>query len=167
MGPSAAQGQVQQVVDADGNPAMRGTHSGHRSVLGSGITSSAVQAAQMQARLKAEHFANARKKRRVERPAEKPTLSEKLNTAEDAKLTPEERKRKRYERRLALNRESAAVSRVRRREYVKLLEEQLVSAEKERVRLADELKDMQQQHSKLRKHLQKLEGSVENSTNNN
>lgn len=146
---------------------MRGTHSGHRSVLGSGITSNAVQAAQMQARLKAENFANARKKRRVEKPAEKPGLGEKLNTAEDAKLTPEERKRKRYERRLALNRESAAVSRVRRREYVKLLEEQLVSAEKERVRLADELKDMQQQHNKLRRHLQKLEGSVENSTNNN
>lgn len=131
----------------------------HRSVLGSGIQSTAVQEAQMQARKKAEVFANARKRKRVEQPSQ---ITRAPQVApEDAKLTPEERKRKRYERRLALNRESAAVSRVRRREYVKLLEERLVSAEKERVRLATELEDMQQQHNKLQEHLQKLEGDID------
>lgn len=136
---------------------------GHRSVLGSGIQSTAVQEAQIQARKKAEVFANARKRKRVEQPVE-PVCAEPVPT-EDAKLTPEERKRKRYERRLALNRESAAVSRVRRREYVKLLEERLVGAEKERVRLATELEDMQRQHSKLREHLQKLEGDIDRGSN--
>lgn len=132
--------------------------SGHRSVLGSGIQSTAVQEAQMQARKKAEVFANLRKRKRVEQPEQQRSTAV---PSEDSKLTPEERKRKRYERRLALNRESAAVSRVRRREYVKLLEERLVSAEKERVRLATELDDMQQQHNKLRERLLKLEGDID------
>lgn len=131
----------------------------HRSVLGSGIQSTAVQEAQMQARKKAEVFANARKRKRVEQPDQVRRVAQ--VPSEDSKLTPEERKRKRYERRLALNRESAAVSRVRRREYVKLLEERLVSAEKERVRLATELEDMQHQHNKLQEHLQKLEGDID------
>lgn len=130
---------------------------GHRSVLGSGIVSSAVQEAQVRARMKAESFAKDRKRKRHHEPAE--AEREKVSE-EDAKLTQDELKKKRYKRRLALNRESAAVSRVRRREYVKLLEEQLVNAEKERVRLATELNDMQQQHSKLREHLDQLEKSV-------
>ena len=158
------QGQGQ---DHDQDPAMRGTHSVHRSVLGSGITSNAVQEAQMQVRLKAETISNDRKKRRVEHPVDKGGVGEKLTSAEDEKLTPEERKRKRYERRLALNGESAAVSRVRRREYAKVLEDQLVSAEKERVRLATELSDRQLQNINLREHLQKIEGSVDNNTTNN
>lgn len=131
--------------------------SGHRSVLGSGIVSSAVEEAQNRARLKAESFAKDRKRKRHDEPVDPKT--EKISE-EDAKLSPEALKKKRYARRLALNRESAAVSRVRRREYVKLLEEQLVKAESERVRLASELSEMQQQHSKLREHLQKLESRV-------
>lgn len=139
-------------------------HNGDRSVLGSGIVSSAVQEAQLQARKKAESFASERKRKRSD-PVE---TAERVDrpTRDDSGLTPDERKRKRYERRLALNRESAAVSRVRRREYVKLLEEQLVTAENERVRLATELSDMQRQHNKLREHLQKLEGSIDSSPDN-
>lgn len=111
--------------------------------------------------MKAETFAKSRKRKRtedvvVEEKAEK-------STDEDSKLSPEQLKQKRYQRRLALNRESAAVSRVRRREYVKLLEEQLVSAERERVKLATELSNMQRQHSKLRNHLEKLEGKIDDS----
>lgn len=166
-GNAYAYGETEKQLEKNtaGLPAtIHGTHSGHRSVLGSGITSTAVQEAQMQARMKAEVYANSRKRKRadpapeVEKPGE-PVIGE------DMKLTPDERKKKRYERRLALNRESAAVSRVRRREYVKLLEEQLVSAEKERVRLATELSDMQRQHNKLREHLQKLEGSIDDGDN--
>lgn len=140
---------------SDGQNGQQG--SGHRSVLGSGIVSSAVQEAQARARLMAETFARDRKRRKVADPV--PERAER-NTDEDSKLTPDERKKKRYQRRLALNRESAAVSRVRRREYVKLLEEQLVTAEKERVKLAMELDRMQRQHDKLRDQLIKLEGSV-------
>lgn len=132
---------------------------GHRSVLGSGIVSSAVQEAQVRARMKAETFAKNRKRKRHEEPVEE-EKNEKSNE-EDSKLSPEQLRKKRYLRRLALNRESAAVSRVRRREYVKLLEEQLVNAEKERVRLAGELSEMQRQHTKLRQHLEQLERSMD------
>lgn len=135
----------------------------HRSVLGSGLVSSAVQEAQVRARLKAENFAKDRKRKRTEEPVE-PVKVERVSE-EDSKLSPDELKKKRYQRRLALNRESAAVSRVRRREYVKLLEEQLVNAEKERVRLATELSNMQKEHNKLREHLQKLEGRIEEPDN--
>lgn len=131
---------------------------GHRSVLGSGIISSAVQEAQVKARMKAESFAKNRKRAR----SQDVTEEDKDRTGdEDSKLSPEELKKKRYKRRLALNRESAAVSRVRRREYVKLLEEQLVKAEKERVRLATELTDMEKRHADLREHLSRLERSVQ------
>lgn len=107
--------------------------------------------------MKAETFAKDRKRKRSS-PVEEEKPEKNLD--EDSKLSPEDLRKKRYLRRLALNRESAAVSRVRRREYVKLLEEQLVNAEKERVRLASELSVMQQQHSELRKHLEHLEEVV-------
>ncbi|PXF42079.1 hypothetical protein BWQ96_08185 [Gracilariopsis chorda] len=135
------------------------TVGGQRAVLGSGIMSNAVQEAQVRARMKAESFAKARKRKRAEHPTDAEKAVEKISE-DDARLTAEQLKRKRYERRLALNRESAAVSRVRRREYVKLLEEQLVNAEKERVRLATELEDMQKQHNKLKDHLRNLERAV-------
>lgn len=133
---------------------------GHRSVLGSGIVSTAVQEAQVGARIKAETFAKNRKRKRVE-DLDSDDKSDKVQADEDSKLTPEQLRKKRYARRLALNRESAAVSRVRRREYVKLLEEQLVNAEKERVRLASELSDMQNRHAQLRENLAKLEATVQ------
>lgn len=112
----------------------------------------------MRARIKAEHFAKTRKRKRHEVVDD----SEKSDKAqdEDSKLSAEDLRKKRYMRRLALNRESAAVSRVRRREYVKLLEEQLVNAEKERVRLATELSDMQRRHAELRENLIRLEQTV-------
>lgn len=131
---------------------------GHRSVLGSGIVSSAVQEAQVRARMKAETFAKNRKRKRHDDVVEEDKTDK---NEDDAKLSPDQLRKKRYKRRLALNRESAAVSRVRRREYVKLLEEHLVNAEKERVRLAGELNEMQRQHTKLRQHLQQLELQVQ------
>ena len=145
----------QESEKKDSPPVMPST--GHRSVLGSGVVSSAVHEAQVRARMKAETFAKNRKRKRpgpIEE--EKPEK----NTDEDSKLSTEDLRKKRYLRRLALNRESAAVSRVRRREYVKLLEEQLVNAEKQRVKLANDLSAMQVQHSELRKHLVHLEDVV-------
>lgn len=137
---------------------------GHRSVLGSGIVSSAVQEAQVRARIKAENFAKNRKRKRHE-DLDSDDKSDKAQADEDSNLSPEQLRKKRYMRRLALNRESAAVSRVRRREYVKLLEEQLVNAEKERVRLATELGDMQSRHGQLRDQLIKLEDIVNRQEN--
>lgn len=152
-------------VNEAGNGAMVMPTTGHRSVLGSGIVSSAVQEAQVKARLKAETFAKNRKRKRsddVDQPDVGVGIKED-KTEEDGKLSPEELRKKRYMRRLALNRESAAVSRVRRREYVKLLEEQLVKAEKERMKLATELSEMQRRHAELRDHLTSLEVKVQGS----
>lgn len=153
-GGMAQDGSAKQVAKAvDGGA----TVGGHRSVLGSGVVSTAVQEAQVRARMKAESFAKDRKRKRTDTGrVEKP---EKL-PEDDSKLSPDQLKQKRYQRRLALNRESAAVSRVRRREYVKLLEEQLVNAEKERVSLATQLAEMRKQHAKLQDHLKELEARM-------
>lgn len=121
--------------------------------------SNAVHEAQIRARMKAESFALARKKENAKRRKSAANTIRGTNQAK-SNLTAEELKQQKYRNRLRLNRESAAVSRVRRKEYVKLLEEQLVNAEKERVRLAAELMDMQKQQNKLREHLTELERAV-------
>lgn len=136
---------------------------GHRSVLGSGISSSAVREAQARARIKADDFAKQRKRNR----GSEPVVQKKIEREEDdSKLSPNDLKQKRYKRRLALNRESAAVSRVRRKEYVKLLEEKLVTAEEERIDLLNELMQMRKEHDRLRGYLCKLEEKPEDGTEN-
>ena len=141
-----------------------GRFPGHRSVLGSGISSSAVREAQARARIKADDFAKQRKRQRG---TETTVVQKKVEKEEDdSKLSPNDLKQKRYKRRLALNRESAAVSRVRRKEYVKLLEEKLVTAEEERIKLMSELIQMRKEHDRLRGYLCKLEEKPDDGTEN-
>lgn len=65
-------------------------------------------------------------------------------------------KQERYKRRLDMNRESAAVSRVRRRAYVKELEERLAAVEAEKLQLEGKLEIMQSQNDGFKKQLEHL-----------
>lgn len=65
-------------------------------------------------------------------------------------------KQERYKRRLDMNRESAAVSRVRRRAYVKELEERLAAVEAEKLQLEGKLDIMLSQNEDLKKQLDRL-----------
>lgn len=65
-------------------------------------------------------------------------------------------KQERYKRRLDMNRESAAVSRVRRRAYVKELEERLAAVEAEKLQLEGKLEIMLSQNEDLKKQLDRL-----------
>eukprot|EP00177_Eucheuma_denticulatum_P003132 GFKZ01005644.1.p1 GENE.GFKZ01005644.1~~GFKZ01005644.1.p1 ORF type:complete len:428 (+),score=61.48 GFKZ01005644.1:589-1872(+) len=77
---------------------------------------------------------------------------EKMRTEEDS----EAEKQERYKRRLDMNRESAAVSRVRRRAYVKELEERLAAVEAEKLQLEGKLEIMQSQNEGFKKQLDNL-----------
>lgn len=68
----------------------------------------------------------------------------------------EAEKQERYQRRLDMNRESAAVSRVRRRAYVKELEERLAAVEAEKLQLEGKLEIMQSQNDSFKKQLDNL-----------
>lgn len=65
-------------------------------------------------------------------------------------------KQERYKRRLDMNRESAAVSRVRRRAYVKELEERLAAVEAEKLQLEGKLEIMMSQNESFKKQLDNL-----------
>jgi bZIP transcription factor len=62
-------------------------------------------------------------------------------------------KSSRYKRRLALNRESAAVSRIRRRAYIKELEDRLARVEKEKHELIGQVRIMLTQNDEMRSQL--------------
>lgn len=62
-------------------------------------------------------------------------------------------KSSRYKRRLALNRESAAVSRIRRRAYIKELEDRLAQVEKEKHELIGQVQIMLSQNEKMSSQL--------------
>lgn len=68
----------------------------------------------------------------------------------------EAEKQERYQRRLDMNRESAAVSRVRRRAYVKELEERLASVEAEKFQLEGKLEIMMSQNESFKRQLTDL-----------
>lgn len=68
----------------------------------------------------------------------------------------ETEKQERYKRRLDMNRESAAVSRVRRRAYVKELEERLAAVEAEKLQLEGKLEIMMSQNDSFKKQLDNL-----------
>lgn len=68
----------------------------------------------------------------------------------------EAEKQERYKRRLDMNRESAAVSRVRRRAYVKELEERLAAVEAEKLQLEGKLEIMMSQNESFKKQLDNL-----------
>lgn len=137
---------------------------------------SAVEAAASAARLKADRFAEERKQKRVadgsyggtgskrsrdDSSGEECNISAPLSDA-DAALSPSELKKKRYQRRLELNRQSAAVSRVRRREYVKELEEKLVDVEKEKFKLESQVASMGSENDRLRQVMRDLQAQLGN-----
>lgn len=76
----------------------------------------------------------------------------------------EAEKQERYKRRLDMNRESAAVSRVRRRAYVKELEERLAAVEAEKLQLEGKLEIMMSQNESFKKQLEQLFVMVANGT---
>jgi bZIP transcription factor len=137
------------------------------------MEASAVEAAASAAAAKAERFASERRMQRAAAaeasgapPATKRSREEDtsdidngggLSSDADATLAPDELKKKRYQRRLELNRQSAAVSRVRRREYVKELEEKLVSVEKEKFKLQSQVDLMGDENSRLRTQMKNLQ----------
>lgn len=70
--------------------------------------------------------------------------------------TEEEDRISKYKRRLAMNRESAAVSRVRRRAYIKELEERLATVEAEKFQLIGKLEAVMQQNTSMASQLDNL-----------
>lgn len=126
---------------------------------------SAVEEAQRAAAAKAERFADERKQRRMaeaiiaKRPREELVVDGDEGSSDpgDANLPPDELRKKRYLRRLELNRQSAAVSRVRRREYVKELEDKLVGVEKEKYKLQSQVDAMGNENLKLRAQMKALQ----------
>jgi Basic region leucine zipper len=145
---------------------------------------SAVEEAQRAAALKAERFADERKQKRAaeatiaKRPRDDGSGAGATGDADvsedapgngsddagpsdaDANLPPDELRKKRYLRRLELNRQSAAVSRVRRREYVKELEDKLVGVEKEKYRLQGQVDSMGNENLKLRAQMKALQAQL-------
>lgn len=71
----------------------------------------------------------------------------------DGEEDDEDTKSSRYKRRLALNRESAAVSRIRRRAYIKELEDRLARVEKEKHELIGQVQIMLSQNDKMSSQL--------------
>lgn len=69
---------------------------------------------------------------------------------------PDEDRLSKYKRRLAMNRESAAISRVRRRAYIKELEERLASVEAEKFQLVGKLEAVMQQNVSMANQLDNL-----------
>jgi hypothetical protein len=140
------------------------------------LESSAVEAAASAAAAKAERFATERRMQRaaqastaapatsVKRPREEepsdPEMGGGLSSDADANMPPDELKKKRYQRRLELNRQSAAVSRVRRREYVKELEDKLVSVEKEKFKLQSQVDLMGDENTRLRSQMKALQSQL-------
>lgn len=120
-----------------------------------GPSSSAIEEAKLLAQEKADKFAQKRKRSRRQTEEEKPKLI--VDTEEDKKLSPADLKKKRYNRRLELNRQSAAVSRVRRRAYVEELEGKLMNVEKEKLSLEDQVTVMHAENIKLREQMRQLQ----------
>lgn len=117
--------------------------------------SNAIEEAKANAQDRADKFAAKRKRSRQHVPdQEQPKESELLD--EDKQLSPSELKKKRYSRRLELNRQSAAVSRVRRRAYVEELEGKLMYVEREKLSLEDQVAVMQTENHKLREQMRHL-----------
>lgn len=127
------------------------------------------------ARAKAEQFAEERRRSRagdstqigvsLKRNRDDSSGGEECNVSEsisepDGTNSSSDVKRKRYERRLELNRQSAAVSRVRRREYVKELEEKLVGVEKEKLNLESQVAVIGDENERLRLELKSLQSQL-------
>lgn len=118
-----------------------------------GAVSGAIEEAKHNAQEIADQFARNRKRIRKQMEQGKPKDPV---TEEEKKLSPTEIKKKRYSRRLELNRQSAAVSRVRRRAYVEELEDKLVSVEREKLKLEGQVSVMQDENTKLREQMRQL-----------
>lgn len=116
-------------------------------------SSSAIEEAKQNAQEKADKFAQKRKRTRKQIEEEKP---KEIEDPEDKNLSASELKKKRYNRRLELNRQSAAVSRVRRRAYVEELEGKLIYVEREKLNLEDQVTVMQAENMKLRDQMRHL-----------
>lgn len=121
------------------------------------VTSGALVEAQRNAQEKADQFAMSRKRERKDSETVKSRESE---GDEDSKLSPAEVKKRRYNRRLELNRQSAAVSRVRRRAYVKELEDKLVTVEQEKVKLERQVGYMNEENTRLREQMRQLHNQL-------
>lgn len=72
-------------------------------------------------------------------------------------MTKEELKKKSYSHRLYLNRQSAAVSRVRRQAYVKFLEESLTDIEQSKYQQENQIGSLRDENSKLKAQLQQMQ----------
>lgn len=75
-------------------------------------------------------------------------------------MTKEELKKKSYAHRLYLNRQSAAVSRVRRQAYVKFLEESLTDIEKAKCRQESQIGNLRDENLKLKAQLQQMQSGM-------
>lgn len=125
-----------------------------------GAASNAIEEAKQNAQQKADKFAQKRKRTRKQVEEEKPKVGEE---PEDKSLSASELKKKRYNRRLELNRQSAAVSRVRRRAYVEELEGKLIHVEREKLNLEDQVSVMQTENMKLREQMRHLHEQLSSS----
>ncbi len=124
--------------------------------------SNAIEEAKQNAQERADKFAQKRKRSRKQQ-EEEGKLDAPLSE-EDKNASPSELKKKRYNRRLELNRQSAAVSRVRRRAYVEELEGKLMHVEREKLNLEDQVGVMQSENHKLREQMRHLHEQLANST---
>ena len=132
---------------------------------------SAVENARLRAQREAEAYAKSRKsnsekqasaskpnKTTIKRSKkQKGTTGESKKKSEASNKSNETYERKEsdtYERRLALNRESAAVSRLRRRTYVKELEERLAVVEASKLQLEGKLEAVQEQNEDMKRQLE-------------
>ncbi|KAA8498583.1 hypothetical protein FVE85_6168 [Porphyridium purpureum] len=117
-------------------------------------SSSAVEAAKQEAERFAIDQLDDRKvvwskKRRLEKGDDSADEDEKLSDIDLTALAPEQAKSVKYRQRLQKNRDSAYVSRIRRRVYTKILEDALSKHELENVRLRDQMRRMEEQMRSL------------------
>lgn len=130
----------------------------------------AIQIAKKRAQEMATNSADQRRDRK--RAAEKMDSNGKRRktddlSSEEDKLDPEAMKAKRHERRLQKNRDTAYISRIRRRVYTKLLEESLIRSENGKDDVEQENMNLKQQVEQMHEELATLRGqaSIESRSN--
>lgn len=162
MGMATGAGSVGNVGNVNARraaprPAIRATGNGS-------VVSSAIEEAKQNAQERADKFAQKRKRTRAAAQHDGPGKNNGSDSGDEREPgTAGDLKKKRYNRRLELNRQSAAVSRVRRRAYVEELEGKLILVEREKMTLEDQVSVMTNENGKLQQQLRHLHEQLSDS----
>ena len=129
----------------------------------SGPPSSALERARERARRLANDFSKDRKRKKQAENDAAIASSKRARMAAEvsgSEISLQQLSEQRYKRRLQLNRQSAAVSRVYRRQYTDELETELKSVEQQEKKATDEISTLRAENERLRLRLTELSGGA-------